>query len=88
MTDSKKQLGLQRLNLEPHEVRTDLWKKIEQYFTERLEIHRAKNDQDKSDIQTAKLRGQIAECKHILSLGQPDQRTGGTSDGGESSSDW
>jgi len=46
-----------------------VWQKLKPYLEKRLETLRRKNDSDKSQEQTAKLRGQIAEVNHLLSLG-------------------
>lgn len=57
------------LRLEEFERNSALWKKIRAHFEHRLQRHRARNDASKSVEETEKLRGRIAECKYILSLG-------------------
>lgn len=47
-----------------------LWLRLEGYWKGRLERLRAQNDGDRSEAETAKLRGQIAELKASLSLGR------------------
>ncbi len=48
------------------------WMKISAHLTERLEIARTKNDGNLDADATAKLRGQIAAYKQVLSLGVDD----------------
>lgn len=47
---------------------------LEKHFSERLDMLRKSNDGDKGEIPTALLRGQIAELKYILTLGQEPRR--------------
>lgn len=56
------------------ERESPLWKKIEKYLQDRIETHRRKNDNDHDQLKTATLRGEIRECKALLSLGvdRPD----------------
>ena len=51
------------------ERESPLWKKIEKYLDARIDQHRRKNDNDLDDLKTATLRGEIRECKALLSLG-------------------
>lgn len=55
-----------KLSLEDRE--SLVWKRLMTHFGERLEVLRTQNDGDKSEAETAKLRGRIAELKAILAL--------------------
>lgn len=58
--------------LDAVERQSALWQKLEAHLQKRLVSHRIKNDaQNQTDIQTAALRGAIAETKHLIGLGQP-----------------
>ena len=46
------------------------WAHLRTHLYERLDNLRKQNDGDKDEIQTAKLRGRIAEVKALLSLEQ------------------
>ena len=59
--------------LNDHDLGTSTAKKLRDYFEERLATHRAKNDSAPLE-RTEKLRGQIAETKHILNLLEKSQR--------------
>jgi len=50
------------------EKQTAVWKKITEHLEERLADLRAQNDTSKSAGDTEKLRGRIAEVKHLLGL--------------------
>lgn len=50
------------------EKRSSLLRKLQEYAEERLETLRKENDADKSDLDTAKIRGRIAELKFLISL--------------------
>jgi len=52
------------------DLQSATWKKLEQHYTERLAMLRAKNDSDSDPQRTSKLRGAIAEAKHFLALGE------------------
>lgn len=56
------------LVLSAEERRSPLWKKLKDHWQERLEVLRKQNDGDRPETETAKLRGQIAECKALLWL--------------------
>ena len=47
-----------------------LWGKIADHLEARIDSHRRQNDNDKTDIETATLRGKIQEAKSLLSLGK------------------
>ena len=60
------------LLIEPHEAQTALWKKVKKHLESRLDIHRRKNDNKSLDaVETALLRGRIAELKILLDLDTP-----------------
>ena len=50
------------------EANSNTWFALKEYYTERLDMFRKQNDNPKSVEETAKLRGQIAEIKHLLNL--------------------
>lgn len=60
------------MKLTETEKHSAIWKKIEKQLTDRLQILREKNDADADAIETAKLRGQIAQIKECLSWAKPD----------------
>lgn len=53
------------------ESQTAVWQKVAKELTERLEILRAKNDNNLEPLETARLRGQIAQVREILSWSNP-----------------
>lgn len=59
----------QPLILTIEERRSPLWRKLAEHYESRLESLRNQNDGDRVDVETAKLRGRIAEVKLLLSLG-------------------
>lgn len=52
-----------------HDRNSAVWQKLKPYLESRLEMLRQQNDGNRTEAQTAKLRGRIAEIKAILSLG-------------------
>ena len=60
------------LLLSAEERRTPMWFRIMEHMKERLEYLRVQNEGDKSEVQTAKIRGQIAELKAIMALDTPN----------------
>lgn len=56
------------MTLTDGEKMTDLWRKLEEHYTNRLQTLRETNDRAQSESETAKLRGHIAEVKAILTL--------------------
>lgn len=56
--------------LDPHELHSPLWMKIEAKLKERLSILRARNDGDLNEIETARLRGRIDAVKELLALSE------------------
>jgi len=57
------------MNLTIEERRSPLWRKLNEYFERRLSEMRKQNDGDKSETDTANLRGRIAELKLLIQLG-------------------
>jgi hypothetical protein len=58
-------------HLEPNDRINPLWLALEKHFEERLVMLRARNDNPEiSEIETAALRGRIAEVKAILGMGK------------------
>ena len=55
--------------LSNEDKKSKLWRKLKEHWESRLETLRTQNDGDKNDIDTAKLRGRIAEIKDSISLG-------------------
>lgn len=61
------------LRLTATERESALWKKILAHLDERVYTHRVKNDnRTLTDIETAGLRGKIAECKYWQGLNKPE----------------
>ena len=50
------------------EKHSAVWMKLKEVLNEQLELLRRQNDTDKSETETAFLRGRITEIKNILSL--------------------
>ena len=63
------------LLLSIEERRSPLWRKIAEHYEEKLQVLRQQNDGDRSEAETSKLRGRIAEVKLMLALGNDPQRT-------------
>lgn len=57
------------MNLTIEERRSPLWRKLNEHFERRLSEMRKQNDGDKSETDTANLRGRIAELKLLIQLG-------------------
>lgn len=57
-----------RIALTYEEKRSALWTKLTDHWKTQLEILRIQNEGDKTDIETAKLRGRILELKAAISL--------------------
>lgn len=54
--------------LSEHERTSVVWKVVKTHLEEHLEVLRKQNDTSKSVGETEKLRGRIAEVKHMLGL--------------------
>jgi len=59
--------------LTPGDRLSPAWIKLQQYYAERLETLRSKNDNALTADETARLRGQIAEVKALLAFGEDIQ---------------
>lgn len=59
-----------RFALDPSDRISPTWGKLSRYLNARLEQHRLQLEGDKTDTQTAKLRGQIAEVRALLRLAE------------------
>lgn len=57
-----------RFVLTQDEKESKLWRKLTAHWQDKLQTLRTQNDGDKPESVTAKLRGQIAECKANLAL--------------------
>lgn len=62
--------GPQPFILTSAEKQSGLWMRLENHFKDRVERLRKQNDGDLTEIQTAKLRGQIATFEALLLLGK------------------
>lgn len=54
--------------LEVSDRQSVTWARLSSYCDDRLATLRAQNDADMSEVETAKLRGRIAEVKAMLAL--------------------
>lgn len=63
------------MNLSPHETGSALWQKLEAHLNERLAKHRARLETRLIEADTVRLRGQIAEIREFLAMGQPERET-------------
>lgn len=60
-----------RLSLDDTDRHSLVWRKLEAYINERIDELRMMNDNDKDAIETARLRGRIAELKILLTQATP-----------------
>lgn len=60
------------MKLARHDIETALWRKLEEYIEQRMDVLRKTNDGDLEPMQTARLRGRIAELKSILALSKDE----------------
>ena len=57
------------MNLTAADRDTPLWRKLRDHLQERLNSHRLANDSGVlTDVETARLRGRIAEAKEFLNM--------------------
>ena len=56
------------MNLNRVEAQSAIWLKIKQHLEGRIATLRSKNDGDLDILETAKLRGRIAELKALIAL--------------------
>lgn len=62
------------IKLQAVDLQSSTWNKLQEYYLERLNNLRAKNDNANLDpIDTAVLRGRIKEIKMMLSLGNANE---------------
>lgn len=54
------------LKLTLDEIQSPLWLKLRAYLEDRRDDHRMRNDAALGEVETAKIRGRIAEIKEIL----------------------
>jgi hypothetical protein len=59
-----------KFSMTPADRQSAVWLKLKEHYTQRLSLLRAQNDGNLDAEATAKIRGRIAECKQIMSLGQ------------------
>lgn len=71
-------VNLDIFELTPGEQSSALWLKLKSHLEKRLSDARCRNDFAMTSEQTAALRGQIAELKAFLSLGEPPTLDGMT----------
>lgn len=57
----------------PADLTSATWLSLKQHLQDRLATLRAQNDTEQTPEKTARLRGQIAEVKRLLALGEPRQ---------------
>ena len=62
------------MNLLASDLDTGTWDRLRADMEERLSVLRKRNDADLTETETARLRGQISEINHWLSL-QPHSQT-------------
>lgn len=61
------------MTLDAIETRSAVWIKLHAHLRSQLQAMRERNDGAQLDaIETARLRGRIAQVKEILALGQPE----------------
>lgn len=63
--------------LENHERQTAVWIKLRDHMAQRLVDLRSKNDGPHDEVNTANLRGRIAQLKELLALGNPPESAHG-----------
>lgn len=59
------------MNLLSHEVQSPLWAKLKEHCEDELAKLRERNDGNLGDLDTARLRGRIAQIKEFLLLETP-----------------
>jgi len=57
--------------LTEQEIASQLWMRLAEHYTKRLAELRARNDNDLTEADTAKLRGRIREVQILLALANP-----------------
>jgi len=64
-----------QLILSEEQKRSPLWLMLSDHWNKQLVAYRLQNDGDKTDIETANLRGRIATLKAVLSLARDIRKT-------------
>ena len=59
---------IEKIEISEVDKLTMLWQKLNTHFDQRLETLRLQNDKPQSEIETAALRGRIAEIKSFYEL--------------------
>lgn len=57
-------------NLTKNDIASAAWQKVKGHLEQRIDDLRTQNDGALSELDTARLRGRIAECKALLALEQ------------------
>lgn len=65
------------MTLTQGDVHSALWMKLSEHYESRLQELRAMNDADRNDVDTARLRGRIAEIRDFLALANSQPQTTG-----------
>lgn len=60
------------MKISPADRDSAVWQRLRAYYSERLALLRVMNDGDNAEIATARLRGRIAEIKHLLDMEADD----------------
>lgn len=60
------------MKLTPIEAQSAVWVKVREHIQGRIDAHRRRNDGDMDPIQTARLRGRIAEDLILLEMENPE----------------
>ena len=58
------------MNFTYEELHSSLWVKLTEHYEARLQLLRAKNDNNLTPEETSRLRGRLAEVRAILALPQ------------------
>lgn len=58
--------------LTKEEKLSPLWRALVAHWEDRLEVLRTQNEANRSEVETALLRGRIAECRLNLQLGKEE----------------
>lgn len=60
-----------QFRLSEQEIHSPLWMRLTEHYSKRLASLRARNDNDLTEADTAKLRGRIREVQVLLALANP-----------------
>jgi hypothetical protein len=67
-----------KFSMTPADRQSAVWLKLKEHYTQRLNTLREQNDGKLDAEATAKIRGRIAECKLIISLGKEEPAVDGS----------